>query len=107
VLSPARTPERQRWTSRAAGFSVITREHLLAAVLNGLAAASAARLPRLAEVGSPRPIVHVTGGAAVDVLHRDGRRRPAAAAGAAWTCRKRPGWQAFRCWRPGRRSTVA
>jgi len=34
-------------------------------------AASAARLPRLAEVGSPRPIVHVTGGAAVDVLHRD------------------------------------
>jgi xylulokinase len=57
------------------GFSGITlattREHLLAAVLNGLAGASAARLPRLAEVGSPRPIVHVTGGAAVDVLYRD------------------------------------
>lgn len=57
------------------GFSGITlgttREHLLAAVLDGLAAASAARLPRLAEAGEPRPVVHVTGGAATDVLYRD------------------------------------
>jgi xylulokinase len=57
------------------GFSGLTlattREHLLAAILDGLAAASAARLPRLAAVGTPRPVVHVTGGAAADVLYRD------------------------------------
>jgi xylulokinase len=57
------------------GFSGLTlattREDLLAAVLDGLAAASAARLPRLAMVGTPRPIVYVTGGAAADVMYRD------------------------------------
>ena len=71
------------------GFSGLTlattREHLLAAVLDGLAAASAARLPRLAAVGTPLPVVYVTGGAAADVLYRDwpraaGRRALGAAA---------------------------
>jgi xylulokinase len=57
------------------GFSGITlgttREHMLAAILDGLAAASAARVPRLAAVGTPRPLVYVTGGAVADVLYRD------------------------------------
>jgi sugar (pentulose or hexulose) kinase len=67
------------------GFSGLTlgtsRDDLLAAILDGLAAASAARLPRLAAVGTPRPVVHVTGGAAVDVLYRDW---PAPPGGGRW-----------------------
>jgi xylulokinase len=67
------------------GFSGLTlattREHLLAAILDGLAAASAARLPRLEAVGTPRPVVHVTGGAAADVLYRDW---PPAPGGGRW-----------------------
>jgi xylulokinase len=67
------------------GFSGLTlgtkREHMLAAILDGLAAASAARVPRLAAVATPRPVVHVTGGAAVDVLYRDW---PPASGGGRW-----------------------
>jgi xylulokinase len=70
------------------GFSGLTlattREHLLAAVLDGLAVASAARVPLLAEVRSPRPIVFVTGGAAADVLYRDWSGPPN---GGDWTRR--------------------
>jgi sugar (pentulose or hexulose) kinase len=57
------------------GFSGMTlgttREHLLSAVLDGLARESAARVPRLAAVAEPQRTVYVTGGAAVDVLYRD------------------------------------
>jgi hypothetical protein len=55
------------------------REHLLSAVLEGLAAGSAARVPRLAAVATPQPVGYVTGGAAVDVLYRD--RPPGGGAG--------------------------
>jgi xylulokinase len=58
-----------------------TREHLLSALLEGLAAASAARLPRLAAVGTPEPTVYVTGRAASDVLYRDW---PAPPSGGSW-----------------------
>jgi xylulokinase len=67
-----------------------TREDLLAAVLDGLAEASAARLPRLAAVGTPRPVVYVTGGAATDVMFRDWPAPPAAPAstdGRRWEMR--------------------
>ena len=58
-----------------------TREQLLSAVLEGLAAAGAARLPRLAAVGTPESTVYVTGRAASDVLYRDW---PAPPAGGSW-----------------------
>jgi sugar (pentulose or hexulose) kinase len=64
-----------------------SREHLLAAVVNGLAAASAARLPLLTAVRAPRPLVFVTGGAAADVLYRDW---PAPTDGGGWTRREVP-----------------
>jgi xylulokinase len=73
------------------GFSGLTlattREHLLTAVLDGLAGASAARLPLLAAVRAPRPHVFVTGGAAADVLYRDW---PAPPDGGDWTRREVP-----------------
>jgi xylulokinase len=68
------------------GFSGLTlattREHLLTAVVDGLAAASAARLPLLEAVRAPRPKVFVTGGAATDVMYRDW---PAPSGGGNWT----------------------
>jgi xylulokinase len=73
------------------GFSGLTlattREQMLTAVLDGLAAASAARLPLLTVVRSPRPLVFVTGGAAADVMYRDW---PAPADGRNWTRRPVP-----------------
>jgi xylulokinase len=73
------------------GFSGLTlattREHLLVAVLDGLAAASAARLPLLTAVRPPRPLVFVTGGAAAEVMYRDW---PAPPGGRSWTRRPVP-----------------
>lgn len=73
------------------GFSGLTlattREHMLTAVVNGLAEASAARLPLLTVVRSPGPVVFVTGGAAADVMYRDW---PARADGRNWTRRPVP-----------------
>jgi sugar (pentulose or hexulose) kinase len=67
------------------GFSGLTlgtdREDLLAAVLEGLAQASAARLPRLSVVTDPLPSVYVTGGAAADLLYRCW---PAPPGGGSW-----------------------
>jgi len=60
---------------------------MLTAVLNGLATAGAARLPLLAAVRSPRPLVFVTGGAAADVMYRDW---PAPPGGGTWTRREVP-----------------
>jgi sugar (pentulose or hexulose) kinase len=73
------------------GFSGLTlattREQLLTAVVDGLAAASAARVPLLTAVRAPRPLVFVTGGAAAEVMYRDW---PAPADGGAWTRRPVP-----------------
>lgn len=73
------------------GFSGLTlattREHLLTAVVDGLAAASAARLPLLTAVRAPRPLVFVTGGAAADVMYRDWPPPPD---GRNWTRRPVP-----------------
>jgi sugar (pentulose or hexulose) kinase len=73
------------------GFSGLTlattREQMLSAVLEGLAAASAARLPRLAAVATPQPVVYVTGGAAADILYRDW---PSPPGGGAWERRALP-----------------
>jgi xylulokinase len=73
------------------GFSGLTlattRDEMLTAVLDGLAEASAARVPLLAAVRAPRPLVFVTGGAAADVLYRDW---PAPADGRDWTRREVP-----------------
>ncbi|GIJ65620.1 hypothetical protein Voc01_005370 [Virgisporangium ochraceum] len=73
------------------GFSGLTlattREHLLTAVVDGLAAASAARVPLLTAVRAPRPQVFVTGGAAADVMYRDW---PAPPDGGDWTRRPVP-----------------
>jgi xylulokinase len=73
------------------GFSGLTlattREHLLTAIVDGLAVASAARLPLLTAVRAPRPIVFVTGGAVADVMYRDW---PAPPDGGNWTRRPVP-----------------
>jgi xylulokinase len=72
---PYLSGERTTLNQPRGGFSGLTlattRENLLSAVLEALAAASAARVARLSAIAEPRPAVYVTGGAATGVLYRD------------------------------------
>jgi sugar (pentulose or hexulose) kinase len=61
-----------------------TREHLLSALVEGLAAASAARVPRLARAGDPQRCVYLTGGGAASLAPVLTRGWPAHPSGEPW-----------------------
>lgn len=85
---PTLAGERTRMSPRRAAFDGITlattREHLLAALLQALSAASAARIPLLTAVASPRREVYLTGGAAGSLAPLLTRGWPAHHSGEPW-----------------------